>query len=160
MPGIGVKTAELIIEYRTKSGGFHQHYGRENLVRNNIFALAREGQIIRTRQEPHRSFTFERNIVYWSDGPLLGGRWSDDQYRLDHNLYFKASADRREAAEIRFAEWSFPEWQQRGQDNHSLIADPLFVDPQNGDFTLKSGSPAGKIGFQPIDVRPIGPRLR
>jgi parallel beta-helix repeat protein len=159
--GWGIYTDEgssnILIEnnvvYRTKSGGFHQHYGRENIIRNNIFALAREGQIIRSRQEPHLSFTFERNIVYWTEGPLLGGRWSDDQYRLDSNLYFQARGE-----PVRFGDWSFEEWQKRGQDVHSKIADPRFVDPENGDFTLQPASPAIQVGFQPLDLSKIGPQ--
>jgi len=53
---------------------------------------------------------------------------------------------------------SFAEWKARGQDTHSLIADPWFADPSRGDFSLKPGSPAFSIGFKPIDLSPVGPR--
>jgi hypothetical protein len=75
--------------YRTQSGGFHQHYGRENMIRNNIFAFSREGQILRTRQENHLSFTMERNIIYCDHEFPLSGNWSNGQYHLDRNLYFR-----------------------------------------------------------------------
>ena len=39
---------------------------------------------------------------------------------------------------------------------HSLVADPLFRDPDHGDFTLMPGSPAAKIGFKPIDTSQVG----
>jgi len=35
-------------------------------------AFSEEGQIAITRAEPHLSFTFENNIVYWDEGRLLG----------------------------------------------------------------------------------------
>jgi hypothetical protein len=38
------------------------------------------------------------------------------------------------------------------------MADPLFVAPEKDDFRLKPNSPALKLGFQPIDVRNVGPR--
>ena len=160
--GWGIYTDEgsthILIEnnvvYRTKTGGFHQHYGKENRILNNIFALARTGQIIRSRAEPHLSFTFERNIVYWREGPLLGSNWSGDNYALDHNLYWNASGEA-----VRFGNMTLEEWQGKGQDVHSLIADPLFVNPEKGDFRLKPNSPALKVGFQPFDMSKIG-RLR
>lgn len=134
--------AENNLVYRTTHGGFHQHYGKENVVRNNIFAFARDHQIQRSRVEPHRSFNFERNIVYWDKGALHGGTWDGDMYRMDFNLYWRTDG---QPVTLR-------------QDKNSLIADPLFIAPAKGDFTLKPGSPAEKIGFKPFDLRGVGPR--
>ena len=66
--------AESNIVYRTTHGGFHQHYGETNVVRNNIFAFARDHQIQRTRPEPHSSFSFHTNIVYFDSGTPAGRR--------------------------------------------------------------------------------------
>ena len=159
--GWGIYTDEgssgILIEnnlvYRTSTAGFHQHYGRENIVRNNIFAWGREAQIMRTREEDHRSFTFERNIVLWNQGDLLGSNWSNNQYLFDHNLYFDARQK-----PPRFKDWSWDEWQKRGQDVHSIVADPRFVDAANGNFSLKSGSSTAQIGFVPLDLSSVGPR--
>ena len=43
-----------------------------------------------------------------------------------------------------------------GQDQHSLMADPLFVAPEKDDFRLKEGSPALAIGFKPFDFSQAG----
>jgi hypothetical protein len=138
--------------YNTTTGSYHQHYGRENLVRNNILAFSRHGQIMRTRAEPHLSFTFERNIVIWKGGPLLTSNWSGNNFRLDHNLYFDASGQT-----VTFAGQSLEDWQKRtGQDRHSKIADPRFVDADHHDFRLKPGSPALAVGFQPFDDTKAG----
>ncbi len=61
--------------YRTKTGGFHQHYGENNTIRNNIFAYARQYQLQCTRVGDHRSFSFEKNIVIFDEGVLLQGPW-------------------------------------------------------------------------------------
>lgn len=50
------------------------------------------------------------------------------------------------------------EWQARGKDRNSLYADPGFMDPAAGDFTLRADSPAFKLGFRPIDINQAGPR--
>ena len=52
-------------------------------------------------------------------------------------------------------EWA--SWQAQGMDAHSLVADPLFVDPDKDDYRLKPESPAFKLGFKPIPVEKIGP---
>ncbi|HQH51754.1 MAG TPA: right-handed parallel beta-helix repeat-containing protein [Candidatus Hydrogenedentes bacterium] len=138
--------------YNTKTGGFHQHYGQENRIENNIFAYSQEGQIQRTRMEEHLSFTFRRNIVYFNNGQLLSSNWSDNQYDLDFNCYWDESL----GGNILFAGNTLEQWRAKGQDEHSLVADPLFENPQALDFHLKPDSPALGIGFEPIDTSGIG----
>jgi hypothetical protein len=140
--------------YRTKTGGFHQHYGKENRIRNNIFAFATDQQLQRTRTEPHISFFFERNIVYWDNAsPLLGSNWNDDNFRLDQNVYWNAGGKT-----VTFpANLNLDQWREkRKQDLHSLVADPLFVDAKGGDFRLSPQSPALKLGFQSLDLAQTG----
>ncbi|HEV8291559.1 MAG TPA: right-handed parallel beta-helix repeat-containing protein [Tepidisphaeraceae bacterium] len=144
--GTSEMTAENNIVYNTKTGGFHQHYGKENIVRNNIFAFANEHQLQRSRAEPHRSFTFEHNIVYWKSGPLLGSVWNDDKFTMDYNLYW------REAGGSPIDQ----KWRDRGHDVHSIIADPMFENPDKGGFRLKAGSPASQVDFKPIDLTGVG----
>jgi hypothetical protein len=139
------------IVYNTKTGGFHQHYGKNNLVRNNILALCRQGQIQRSREEDHISFTLERNIVYCSNDQVLSSNWRNGNDRLDHNLYWVTTGEEPELAGR-----DFEEWQATGQDKHSLVADPKFVAPEKYDFRLQPDSPALKLGFQPIDPSTIG----
>jgi parallel beta-helix repeat protein len=151
-------SSEMLIEnnivYNCKSAGFHQHYGRENVVRNNIWAFNRENQLMRTRAEPHVSFTFEGNIVYFDQGRLLGSNWEGGQFVMKNNLYFDTRG-----SNIRFAGQSFDAWKAAGRDAGSTIADPLFVNAGNFDFRLRADSPALKMGFQPIDMTNVGPRV-
>jgi parallel beta-helix repeat protein len=151
-------SSDMLIEnnivYNCKSAGFHQHYGRENMVRNNIWAFNRENQLMRTRTESHVSFTFERNIVYFDQGRLLGSNWSGDKYLMKDNIYFDTRG-----MDIRFSGQSFKEWKAAGRDAGSVIADPLFVNASNFNFSLRPESPALKMGFQPIDMTGVGPRM-
>ena len=48
-------------------------------------------------------------------------------------------------------------WQAAGEDRRSIVADPLFVAPEKGDYRLRPESPALKMGFKPIPVEEIGP---
>jgi Right handed beta helix region len=147
------------IVYRTQDGNYHNQYGEQNIIRNNIFALGQNAQILRTRLAPEISFTFEHNIVYWKEGVLLGGaaagagRWNEDKVKFDYNLYYHPTG-----SDVMFGPMTFTQWQQMGQDLHSQFADPLFVDPDHDNFALQPDSPALRMGFKPIDTSTVGPR--
>lgn len=143
------------IVYRCKSAGFHQHYGRDNVVRNNIFAFNKEHQLMRTREEAHTSFYFERNIVVFDSGDLLGSNWGNNHYMLDHNVYWDTRPDRRGKM---FGGQSLEEWRKRNHDPESVVADPQLMEAKKDDFRLKPESIAFKLGFNPIDMSTVGPR--
>ena len=134
------------IVYKTLHGGFHQHYGKENIIRNNIFAFGTMQQIQRSRAEKHTCFAFEHNIVIWNEGKLFEGNLLEGDAVFDKNLYWPMKG------EFRADSLSFAQWQRAGFDRHSIIADPLFRDPAVGDFSLREGSPAIPLGFKPLDA--------
>ncbi|MBP9002245.1 MAG: right-handed parallel beta-helix repeat-containing protein [Candidatus Hydrogenedentes bacterium] len=139
------------IVYNTTTGGFHQHYGRENRIVNNILAFSANEQIIRTRQEDHVSFYFLRNIVYYDNGRLLGSNWKDDaRFVVEGNIYWNT------AGPVRFGEDDLDGWRVRGHDFRGAVVDPKFTDPPRGDFSLPADSPVIALGFRPIDRSQIG----
>lgn len=83
-------SSDILVEnnicYRTKSTVFNQHYGRDNIVRNNIFAFGGEGQVSRTRVENHISFTLENNIIFYDKGTLF--HTSNENLIMRNNLYW------------------------------------------------------------------------
>ena len=101
--------------------------------------------------------TFRRNLVDFAEGKAVGDYGSEhagrDVCAFDDNLYWNATG-----RPILFGPKTFPEWQATGQDEHSRIADPLFVAPEIRDFRLRPGSPAAQIGFEPWDFSGVGPR--
>lgn len=144
--------AENNLVYRTTHGGFHQHYGRENVVRNNIFAYGRDHQIQASRPEGHLRFRFEGNIVIGrSERWVAGGL--DFNFVFDRNVYWREGG-----GPMQFGNLSWEEWQAKGMDGNSRVADPLFEAPEKDDFRLRPGSPALEMGFQPFDLRGFGPR--
>ncbi|MFZ5832748.1 MAG: right-handed parallel beta-helix repeat-containing protein [Planctomycetota bacterium] len=149
-------SSEIVMEnnlvHDTKTGGFHQHYGRDNRIRNNILAFSREAQVQRSREDLPNSVIFERNIVYSDNDQMLIRAWRNGDYQVDHNLYWSTSP-----ATPLFDQRDFREWQATsGQDQHSLLADPKFVDAANRDFRLQPDSPAFQVGFEPFPLTGFG----
>lgn len=82
-------------------------------------------------------------------------------YFLAEPLIFSPQDSGTEQGPITYAaapgEDGWTAWQKLGYDRHSVIADPLFVDPRRDDYRLRDDSPAFKLGFQAIPFEKIGP---
>jgi hypothetical protein len=135
---------------RTTHGGFHQHYGRANVVERNVFADGRDAQIQRSRCEPHVSFTFRNNVVFFERGALFAGDLSDGHFVFEDNLYWRAGG-----GTIDFAGRSFEEWRASGFDVDSQVVDPRFSAPAEDDWSLAEGSPARALLGQHVFVPPL-----
>ena len=104
---------------------------------------------------------FIRNIVVWRNGSLMRIRGGAGKClsECDRNLYWMAGQDLRDPqglTEPLTPRGTWHQWQEAGFDQHSLVADPLFVDPGNDDYRLKPDSPALELGFEPIPIDKIG----
>ena len=149
-------SSEMLLENNvcsnSQTGGYTLHYGRDNIVRNNIFALGTSHQISLGRPEKHRQLTFERNLVCYTDGMLTGHRWCKGTFTADRNLYWDANG-----APVLWGGQTLEEWQKAtGRDAASVVADPGFADLLNGDFSLRPDSPAFRLGFVPITGKRAG----
>lgn len=169
-------SSHLLIEnnvcYSTNREIFHQHYGRENIVRNNLFAFGERGVITYSCfVKPDLGFRLYRNIILARSEPhyLAGHAVSLDErgHESNFNLLYRYDgkppvfADKSHTTADADADIDWAAWQAIGHDRQSLVADPLCADPENHDFTLDPQSPAiAAIGFEPIDMSLIGPRPR
>ena len=167
--------SNLVIEnnicYNTGSQGFSQHYGRENIVRNNIFAFCEGGYAV-NRRNSNNSFTFERNIILTKGTPAFVHGYQAPltckNFISDLNLFwdvldepvFCGTARVQMDTEPELLDYNFVEWQMLGYDKHSLEKNPCMRDVYNFDFMLQKDSPAFDLGFQEIDTSDIGPRSK
>jgi len=147
-------SSEILIEnnvvYRVRTCPLFQHYGKDNIVRNNVLACGGKGQIQRCREDKPCHYTAEGNIIYGDIEQMLGGVWKSGDWKVGRNVYWST------AGAPKFTDMDFEAWQTKGNDVGSIVADPLFVDAANDDFRLKADSPALKLGFKPIDLSKTG----
>lgn len=142
--------------YNTSENAFHQHYGSMNTVRNNILAFGDEAILRVSRPEEHMSLLAENNIFYTKGAPMYGlqdGHVQNKTVVARNNLLWDTEGKYQFRKDVPLADG-----QALGFDADSMIADPKFADPENGDFTLADDSPAYAMGFKKIDTSDVGPR--
>ena len=158
--------------YRAGSQVFNQHYGRENVVRNNVFAFGEHTVVSTGRLEDHNSFTLTHNVLLASGKPIFSiasVRPTDRMgFRSECNVVwdvagkacFTATMTRVPGKQPELKKWDNEAWKTAGNDLFSAVADPRFADPAKGDFAVKGDSPLARAGIVLFDVSKAGPRGR
>ena len=147
--------------YDCGSQGFHQHYGENNTVTNNIFALNRMGQVRVSRKEGRVEIILTNNIIY-SDKQPLYTNVSRDKFVDGNNLYwdatFKSSALSSKNESMDLFKLLTPDVMKlNGYMKDGVFADPLFKDAKEFDFTLPNESKElDSIGFNRFDYSLAG----
>ncbi|POY37964.1 hypothetical protein C3K47_05420 [Solitalea longa] len=150
--------------YHTKTGGFHQHFGKNNIINNNIIAFSKKFLAQFTRAEDHQSFEFKHNILLADGERFLEGRWQQGIINIDSNCYWNSN-NKKSLFMISSVKYgnktndtlSFKQWQQTsGKDKNSLFQNPGFKDPEKYDFTIHNPSVIQQIGFIPFDYNKAG----
>lgn len=149
-------STEILVEnnlvFDCSSQCFHQHYGKNNMIRNNIFAFGGEGAMRITRHEEHNSLFWENNILVSDDAVMYKDSTKEGWFKDNANLYFDCSRKLVYSGESTayLKRLGIPCMVARGYYNNAVFADPLFKDIKNRDFTLSESSPALDMGFTPF----------
>ncbi len=150
--GWGIYTDEgssnILIEnnlvYNCKSAGFHQHYGKDNIIRNNIFALNGESELVASKIEDHNSFYFTNNIIIHKNNDFFAANWLNVKKKSDHNIYYSLS----------------------GQESENKISEvgSLYINPElkknNFYYEIINKSTIKKINFKDIDFSQVGADIK
>jgi hypothetical protein len=129
-----------------------------NVTRHNIFYYSDpKSQLFKLRNVPLDRNKFDYNLVYHSNQPLKNV--SDPFPPIKSTVpkaKLKSAATSNLVADTPTDCWPVW-WRAQGEDQHSIVADPKFVDPAKDDYRLRPDSPARKLGFKPIPIEKIGP---
>jgi hypothetical protein len=170
--GCGVKLREG--DYRTiknnifvnpaNSPCFHvgNAYNHDTFIRNIIVISSRFDRpdlgIYFEKVKPMADLREDKGEIYSLIYPPAEGSWLKE---IDYNIFFNDLGESSRFVSVRLwgnqkVTYKIKEWREIGYDKHSIFADPLFINPEKGDYRVKPESPALKLGFRNFDVDNFG----
>ncbi|NOZ24123.1 MAG: right-handed parallel beta-helix repeat-containing protein [Planctomycetes bacterium] len=146
---------------RCGRGGVHFHGGSDNIMENNIVVDGGLYQFENNpiRQHPVSGNQVKRNIFYYTNKEAFlyrCGKWIDGSVAWKNNLVWTGSTPIQVGLGGKNIIEGWKAWMDTGLPKGSLNTDPLFENPNTGDYLPKSDSPAWKLGFKKIPVERIG----
>ena len=150
----------------TGGTSFSVHYGRELVVRHNVFARSGEAFVNVGRAEGHIAANFAHNIFLGPAKASFTGAYQGDVLDVvesDANIF--AFADAAEVPPVTMPDYRkdmprsrpFARWIKAGKDRLSVFALLRFKETPTS-FVVPRNSPVLAAGFKPYDWSICGPR--
>ena len=151
-------SSHIVVEgncvYDVETAPLQVHFGRENVVRENLLVGGDKGSVVFHKAEDHVAFTLDRNVLVTSAGEWFASgvgyaaadpaRWP---VRSDLNVLWGDPVP------------ALPQpWLDAGRDRHAAVCDPQLVDPKRPDSGFAPGSPVPSLGGA-WDWSSVGPRV-
>jgi hypothetical protein len=146
------------VSFKLREGAYRDVY-------NNIWVDATEAPCAHVGYEDNHD-RYHHNIVVMAEddhfsfiAPPAKGPWLEE---MDYNCFWKKDGTfSARVTEVRGKEgwpdenlqrYNLKQWREMGFDEHSVFADPMFVNPDNHDYRVKPNSPALKLGFKNFEM--------
>lgn len=115
-------------------------------LREGFYRKAYNNITVNSGLSPHVWYQLNQDEVtrnIWMRNYKAAGKISSDSFAgVDSNLFT--------------SEKDLAYGQALGAEANSIVGDPMFVDPKSGDYRVKDGSPAFKIGFKNFPMDQFG----
>ena len=145
------------------------HGGWDNRIENNILVNGLFRQLSLSpifsdiNSTTLRNNIVKRNVIAYTQKESTfiwcrPKRWYPEILKeCDYNVYWCfGDLDLESPDESPTPVGSMARWRELGFDANTIVADPRFTNPENGDYTLRDDSPAYRLGFKRIPVEKIG----
>lgn len=149
-------SSDILIEnnlaYNCTGGGFHQHYGSNNVVRNNIFANGEKSNLVISviRKPEDVQLVFEKNIVIISTGDAISGDVLEKgKFVFKNNCFYNVNGEMLTVNGQPLANW------MDSRQSSFTCNNPGLGNLTKGDFRIKK-SVCREIGFVPFDYSEAG----
>jgi hypothetical protein len=128
----------------------HNHMARRNVIRDNVFIASGDARITLHKCS---DYTFERNVVY-AGGALEFHSPEGAIARMPSNVLFSGKG---KVELVTLKDYTAAARSPLEARDGTVVEDPLFLNRKEKDYRFQPGSPAMKLGIEPLDVTPAGP---
>ncbi len=152
---------EKNLAFACGNDSYHLHYGANNVIRNNIFALSGESQIrVCSRFENHKTAEFYRNIILTDKkasafSHVVSTVAFDEHDNLfwdltyGYKIFINREGDSNNS-------YSFETAIRKGYIHNPTVMNPSFKNAENFNFEFSSDCAIDMIGFEKWDYSEAG----